>query len=89
MSTAARAPAVSGRSWAKPRLSRPRLSSRRTGRSAVAPAACSSSDSARTTFMTRSKISGGALSCGAALSRACETKPSSATFSAHSTQSVT
>ena len=58
-------------------------------RSADAPEASSSSDSARTVAMTRSRMFGGALSCGAALSSACETKPSSPTFSAQSLHSAT
>jgi hypothetical protein len=46
----------------------------------------SSSASARTTDITRERISGGALSCGTALSSASPTKLSSSTFAAQTWQ---
>ena len=79
---------AAGHGRSRSRLKR-RADSRGIGRSAIGPAASSSSDSARTTDMTRERISGGALSCGTALSSASETKLSSSTFAAQSWQPET
>ena len=78
---------VAGHGRSRSRLKR-REGSGRIGRSAIGPAASSSSDSARTTDMRRERTSGGVLSCGTALRSASETKLSSSIFAVQTGHSV-